>query len=130
MPKVETTADLWDYEFEHCERAAVRVNPDLYDAISKKLGKKRLNKHDVADEMRKMAEAQAIDIKWEIDDKVLTFPDGSQLGIIAPGANTAAGWSRVMRAGEVGVRDRVRGGAPYRHGTTRSAWYWTRNGNT
>ena len=129
MPKVETIADFWDYEFEHCERAAVRINPDIYHAISKKLGKNRLNKYDVADEMRKMAEAQAIEVKWEIGDKVLTFPDGSQLGIVAPGAGTAAGWSRVMRPGEVGVRDRVRDGALYRHGTTRSAWYWTRNGN-
>ena len=123
MPNVETIADFWDCEFEHSERGAVHVNTVLYDEISKKLRKKRLNKHDVADELRKMAEAQAIDVKWEIGDKVLTFPVRSQLGIIAPGAGTAAGSSRVMRPGEVGVRDRVRGGAPYCQESTRSAWY-------
>ena len=71
-----------------------------------------------------------MEIQWEIGDRILDFADGSRLGIVALAANTMAGSSRVMEQGERVLRVKVRGGHPYDHGITRTAWYWTKNGKT
>lgn len=85
---------------------------------------------DVETALIDMAVAQAVNIEWEVGDRILDFADGSRLGIVAPAANTMAGSSRVMAPGERALRAKVRGNRPYDHGVTRTAWYWTKNGKT
>ena len=127
MPSITTIADFWDSEIEHWEVKLRWINPVLFDITCDRLGTRAPRKFKVLAELRKMAESRAVEWKWDKDDKILTFEDGSRLAIIAPAANTMKGESRVMEPGETFVRSMVRGGKPYLHGITSSAWYWTTN---
>ena len=122
----ETIADFWDCEIEHSERGQSQVNQHLLYIIRRNAGRFNLTNLDVEAALRDMATKQAIHWEWEINDKVLDFNDGSRLGLIAMDAGTAAGSSRIMKPGESGARRFIRGGLPYIHGHTRTAWYWTR----
>ena len=128
MPDVTTIAEFWDCEIEHCYVKMRWTNPILLNAICDKLGTRAPRKLGVLYELRKMAESRAREIEQHIGDKILTFEDGSRLAIVAFDANTMEGDSRVMEPGETNIRAKVRGGKPYRHGITKSAWHWTRNG--
>ena len=128
MPEVTTIAEFWDCEIEHCYAQMRWTNPILLDAIRDKLGTLAPRKLSALYELRKMAESRAKEIEPDRGDKIVTFEDGSRLAIVAFDANTMEGDSRVMEQGETNIRAKVRGGKPYRHGITKSAWYWTRNG--
>ena len=106
------------------------VNEHLLYIIETKAGKRNLTKLRVEAALIDMAVDQAIQIEWEIGDRILDFPDGSRMGIVAPAAGTMAGSSRVMQPGEHGVRSYIRGNRPYIHGRTPTAWYWTASGKT
>ena len=128
LPSIKTIAEFWDSEIEHCDAKLRWTNPALLDIACEKLRTKAPRKLDVIREFRKMAEGRAVEWEWDSNDKILTFEDGSRLAIVAFGANTMKGDSRVMEPGETSVRFKVRGGKPYCHGVTKSAWYWTTNG--
>ena len=70
--------------------------------IINKAGRRNLTKLDVEAALIDMAVKQAVDIIWEIGDRILDFADGSRLDIVAPAAGTMAGSSRVMKPGERG----------------------------
>ena len=106
------------------------VSDHLLYIICTRAGKWNLSKVEVVSALADMAVTQAVETEWEISDRILTFTDGSRLAIVALGANTMAGRSRIMNPGEFSVRNVIRGNRPYIHGSTRSAWYWTRNGKT
>ena len=89
-----------------------------------------MGKWEMVMALQAMAESQAVSVEWQVDDKILTFRDGSRLGLVSLGANTMAGASRVMEAGDASIRAKVRGGKPYDHGKTKTAWHWTKNGKT
>ena len=126
----KTIAEFWDCEIEHSEAKQSWVNEHLLEVIRRTLGTNAPRNLDVEAQLRKMAESQALQIEWDMNDKILTFEDRSRLAIIAMGANTMKGSSRVMARGDQHVRAKVRNGQPYKHGTTRTAWCWTRNGKT
>ena len=126
----KTIAEFWDCELEHSEARQSWVNEHLLQVIRRTLGTNAPRNLDVEAELRKMAESQAIQTEWAINDKILTFEDGSRLALVAMSANTMKGSSRVMGPGEQHVRATVRNGQPYIHGITKTAWHWTRNGNT
>ena len=128
MLEINSIADFWDCEIEHAEAKKKWVSEHLLYIISTKAGRWNLDKFEVLYTLIDMAVSRATKVEWEIGDRILTFADGSNLAIVAPGANTMAGHSRVMALGEQGVRDTVRGGRRYIHGSTRTAWHWTRNG--
>ena len=128
MPEIKTIADFWDCEIEHAEAKRRWVSDHLRYIIGRNAGRWDLTKLDIEVALMDMAVAQATEIQWEIGDRILDFADGSRLGIVALAANTMAGSSRVMEPGERVLRAKVRGGHPYNHGITRSAWYWTKNG--
>ena len=130
MTRPETIAAFWDCEIEHSEAKQKWVNEYLLFVIRRTLGKNVPPNLDVEAQLRNMAESQAVHTERDIGDKILTFEDGSRLGIVAMGAGTMKGSSRVMAPEERNVRAKVRNGQPYIHGTTRTAWYWTRNGKT
>ena len=130
MQIVKSIAEFWDCEIEHAEAKRAWVNEHLLYIIRTNAGRRNLSKVEVESKLTAMAVTQAVNAEWEIGDRILTFADGSRLGVVAPGAGTMAGRSRVMAAGEYGLRDTVRGGRPYVHGSTRTAWHWTRNGKT
>ena len=125
-----TIAEFWDCEIEHSEVKQRWVNQHLLVVIRRTLGAKVPRNLDVEDQLRKMAENQAVHTERQTNDKVLTFEDGSRLALVDMGAGTMEGSSRVMSPGDRNVREKVRNGKPYRHGITRTAWYWTRNGKT
>ncbi len=128
MPSINTIAEFWDSEIEHCDAKLRWTNPALLDIACEKLRTKALRKLDVIRELRKMAEGRAVEWEWNKNDKILTFEDGSRLAIIAFDADTMKGDSRVMEPGETFIRCKVRGGKPYSNGITKSAWHWTTNG--
>ena len=128
MLEINSIADFWDCEIEHAEAKKTWVSEHLLYIISTNTGRWNLNKFEVVTALVEMATSRATKFDWEINDRILTFADGSHLGVVAPGANTMAGNSRVMAPGEHGVRDTIRSGRPYVHGSTRTAWHWTRNG--
>ena len=128
MPDIKTIAEFWDCEIEHAEAKQRWVSGHLLYIISNNAGRRNLTKLDVEAALIDMAVKQAVDIVWEIGDRILDFADGSRLGIVAPAAGTMAGSSRVMKPGERGLRSEIRGDRPYVHGITRTAWYWTKNG--
>ena len=130
MPEINTIAEFWDCEIEHAEAKKRWVSEHLRYIIGRNAGRWDLTKLDVEAALKDMAVEQAVGIQWEIGDRLLDFTDGSRLGLAAPGAHTMAGSSRVMAPGEVDLRDKVRGNRPYRHGVTRTAWYWTHNGKS
>ena len=130
MPVVTSTADFWDCEIEHAEAKKRWVNEHLLYIIETKAGKRNLMKLQVEAALLEMALEQAVRVEWETGDRILDFADGSRLGIVAPAAGTMAGSSRVMQPGERGLRWYIRGGRPYLHGKTPTAWYWTTNGRT
>lgn len=128
MLPIESIADFWDCEIEHAEAKKSWVNEHLLYIISTRAGRWNLSKVEVESELAAMAMTQAVKTEWDIGDRILTFEDGSRMGAVAPGAGTMAGRSRVMEPSGRGVRDVIRGNRPYIHGSTRSAWHWTRNG--
>ena len=130
MPEITTIADFWDCEIEHAEVKQRWVSEHLRYIIGRKTGRWNLTNLAVEAALIDMAIEQAVSIEWEVGDRLLDFADGSRLGIVAPGAGTMAGSSRVMAPGETDLRSTVRGGHPYIHGTTRTAWYWTKNGKS
>ena len=130
MTEPKTIAEFWDCELEHSEAKQRWVNEHLLQVIRRTLGTNAPSNLAVEAQLRKMAESQAVQTEWIINDKILTFEDQSRLALVAMDANTMKGSSRVMTSGERDVRTRVRNGQPYEHGITRTAWYWTRNGKT
>ena len=130
MLAIESIADFWDCEIEHAEAKRAWVNEHLLYIISAGAGRWNLSKVEVVSALADMAVKQAIESEWKISDRILTFTDGSRLAIVAPGAGTMAGRSRIMDPGEYSVRGVIRGNRPYIHGSTRSAWHWTKNGKT
>ena len=126
----KTVAEFWDCEIEHSEAKQSWVNEHLLQAIRRALGTDAPRNLDVEARLREMAESQAVQTEWVINDRILTFGDSSRLAIIAMDANTMRGSSRVMAPDEQTVRAKVRNGQPYVPGKTKSAWYWTRNGKT
>ncbi len=130
MIEPKTIAEFWDCEIEHSEAKQSWVNEHLLHVIRRTLGTNAPRNLDVEVQLRKMAESQAVQTEWVINDKILTFEDQSRLALVAMDANTMRGSSRIMMSGERDVRSQVRNGQPYIHGTTRTAWYWTRNGKT
>ena len=130
MLEINTIADFWDCEIEHAEAKKKWVSEHLLYIIGRKAGRWNLRKLDVEAALKRMAVEQAESIECEIGDRLLDFADGSRLGLVAPAAHTMAGSSRVMAPGESNLRSTIRGGRPYRHGITRTAWYWTKNGKS
>ena len=130
MPEINTVADFWDCEIEHAEAKMRWVSDHLRYIIYRKAGGSNLTKLSVEASLIDMAVAQAVNIEWEVGDRLLDFADGSRIGIVAAAAGTMAGSSRVMEPGEYGLRTHIRGNRPYIHGVTRTAWYWTKNGKT
>ena len=130
MPKIDTIADFWDCEIEHAEARRGWVNEHLMYIIGTNAGRRNLTKWEVVTALKELALEQALDIEWDIGDRILEFSDRSRLGLVAAGAGTMAGSSRVMERGELSVRAAIRGLRNYRHGVTRTAWYWTNNGKT
>ena len=130
MPEINTIADFWDCEIEHAEAKKRWVSDHLLYIIGRNAGRWNLTKLDVEKALVDMAVAQAVNFEWEVGDRVLDFADGSRIGIVAPAAGTMAGSSRVMELGETGLRTKIRGNRPYIHRVTRTAWYWTKNGET
>ena len=128
MPEIQTIADFWDCEIEHSEAKSRWVSDHLLYIIHKEAGRLNLTKLDVESALKKMALEQAVAVQWHIGDRLLDFTDGSRLGLVAPAAGTMARASRVLEPGESSIRSKIRGGRPYIHGTTRTAWYWTGNG--
>ncbi len=106
----ETIAEFWDCKIEHSEVKQKWVNENLLHIIRRTLDTNRITNGAVQRKLREMAESQAVQTEWVIDDKILTFEGDSRLGIIAPGAGTAAGLSRVMASDEKNVRGKVRNG--------------------
>ena len=127
MLEINTIADFWDCEIEHAEAKTKWVSEHLLYIIRRKAGRWNLRKLEVEASLKDMAVKQASSVEWETDDRLLDFADGSRLGLVAPAANTMAGSSRVMAPGESNLRSTIRGGRPYSHQFTRSAWYWTKN---
>ena len=130
MPNIGTIADFWDCEIEHTEARRGWVNDHLMYIIGTNAGRWNLTKWEVVAALKELAIGQASDFEWDIGDRILEFPDRSRLGIVAAGAGTMAGSSRVMEPGERSVRSAIRGNRRYRHGVTRTAWYWTKSGKT
>ena len=128
MADITTVADFWDCEIEHAEVKKRWVSEHLLYVVGREAGRWNLTKLDVEAALKDMAIEQAVSIEWEVGDRLLDFADGSRLGIVAPAAGTMAGSSRVLVPGETNLRSTVRGGRPYIHGITRTAWYWTTNG--
>ncbi len=128
MPSINTIAEFWDSEIEHCGVKLRWTNRALLDIACEKLRTKSPRKLDVICELSKMAEGRAVEWEWNTNDKILTFEDGSRLAVVAFDANTMKGDSRVMEPSETFIRAKVRGGKPYYHGVTKSAWHWTTNG--
>lgn len=128
MPSINSIADFWDCEIEHCEAKLRWTDPALLDIVGERLGRKVPRKWDAVHEICRMAESRAVNSEWSINDKILTFEDESRLALIPLDANTMKGASRVIESGETAIRTKVRGGKPYVHGTTRTAWFWTKNG--
>ena len=127
MPEVNSIAEFWDREIEHCEANISWVNQGIRQVVRAELGKSNPTGSEVMDKLREIARANATTIHPDLNDEILTFEDGSRLAIIAPGANTMAGSSRVMGENEQFVRNNVRGGIPYSN-AVHNAWYWTENG--
>ena len=130
MLEIRTIADFWDCEIEHAEARKRWVSDHLLYMVEAQAGRRNLSKLDVEIALRDMAVEQAVSAKREVGDRYLTFTDGSQLGVGALDAGTWAGSSRVMAPGENSLRHSIRGGRPYIHGKTRTAWHWTKNGKT
>ena len=127
MPEIKTIADFWDREIECSERGQKWVSDHLLYIVRRSWGRFNLRNLDVEQALRDMALEQAVSWEWEVGDRVLDFADGSRLALVAMDAGTMAGSSRVMEPGEGGVRRVVRGGRPYVHGRTKTAWYWTKS---
>ena len=70
-----TIAEFWDCELEHSEAKQSWVNEHLLQVIRRTLGTNAPRNLDVEAELRKMAESQAIQTEWAINDKILTFED-------------------------------------------------------
>lgn len=128
MPEIRTIADFWDCEIEHSEVKSKWVNEHLLYIIYTEAGRRNLTKWDVESALRKMAEEQAVTAEWDNGHRLQTFSDGSRLGLVAPGAGRMGGSSRVLEPGESSIGSKIRGGRPYIHGSTKTAWHWTRNG--
>ena len=128
--EITTIADFWDCEIEHSEAKKSWVSEHLLYIIARKAGRWNLTKLEVERSLKDMAVEQAASTNSEAGDRLLDFADGSRLGLVAPAANTMAGSSRVMAPGESYLRSTIRGGRPYLHGITRTAWYWTKNGKS
>lgn len=112
-----TQAELWDRRFERVDWLIASHYQGLEDVIY-------IDKaYDLLREMREAVVHDAVGCEWQTADRVLTFADTSKLLLIAPGADTAAGSSRVLRStDQVQTRMQVRDGSPYRHGITHDAW--------
>ena len=102
-----TIAEFWDCELEHSEAKQSWVNEHLLQVIRRTLGTNAPRNLDVEAELRKMAESQAIQTEWAINDKILTFEDRSRLALVAMDANTMKGSSRVMAPDEQNIKTRI-----------------------
>lgn len=112
-----TEAETWDRRIERAEWLFTSSFQELEHLLDQDQTMEFL--HNTCD----AAENSAIEKKWDINDKILTFSDGSKLLLIAPGANTAAGYSRVIHPSDTTQgRSLIRGSQPYRHGVTHYAW--------
>ena len=123
----QTMAEFWDYQLERAELGSKYVSHILVDFVLANNG--RTSKYDIQAQLKELAVSQAAEVVFHGGDRVLTFEDGSRLAVVAGGANTMVGISRVMEPGEHDVRGKVRGGRPCLHGKTRSARFWTRKEN-
>lgn len=110
-------AMLWDRRIERAEWLCETALNELGHIIDKDKAM------DFLFETRKAALEDAVDVKWQIADRELTFSDGSKLLLIAADAGTAAGDSRALcPSDETQTRMQVRGGGRYHHGTNQKAW--------
>ena len=122
-----TMAEFWDCQLERAELGSKYVSHLLVDFVLANNG--RTSNYDIQAQLKDLAVKKAAEVVCHGGDRVLTFEDGSRLALVADGANTMVGISRVMEPGELDVRGKVRGGRPYLHGKTRSATFWTRKEN-
>ena len=94
----QTTADFWDYQLERAELGSKYVSHILMDFVLPTSG--RSSKYDIQAQLKELAVSQATEVSFHGGDKVLSFDDGSRLAVVAEGANTMVGTSRVMEPGE------------------------------
>ena len=119
MSETMTKAELWDRRIERAEWLIESAYHDLGDVIDKDKA------FDLLTATRDEAVEDAVNVSFEgqIADRVLSFSDGSKLLLIALGADTAAGDSRVLRPTDrTQTRIQVRDGSSYQHGITKNAW--------
>ena len=120
-----TKAEFWDSQLECLERKKEWLHSGLLDTIEIGAGRGRLNTTPVILKLVELIVQESELEKWDVNDRVVCFDDDSRLVLFAIDGHTCAGLSRVLYGDDHGLRGEVRGGKPYEHGITRTAWHWT-----